>query len=107
MVAKNESYRRGCHGELFAVPDSAMSNWVKKAKQVVLIDGCFLRCHGRIAEHMIDETKLVQFDALSHYQKYSDLFDIDAVPEKERNEVARDVAEWVLDSLNQDVPCEP
>lgn len=104
MVAKNEPYRRGCHGELFAVPDSAMANWVKKAKLVVLIDGCFLRCHGRIVEHMIDENKLAQFDALSHYQKYTDLFDIDAVPEKEKNEVARDVAEWVLDSLIRNFP---
>lgn len=99
IVAKIEPYRRGCHGELFAVPGSAMADWVKKAKKVVLIDGCFLRCHGRIVEHMIDKNKLVQFDALSHYKKYTDLFDIDAVPEKERKEVAGDVAEWVLESL--------
>ena len=98
-VAKIEPYGRGCHGELFAVPGSAISSWVKNAKKVVLIDGCFLRCHGRIVEHMIDKNKLVQFDALSHYKKYSDLFDIDDVPEKERKEVARDVAEWVLESL--------
>ena len=39
------------------------------------------------------------FDALSHYQKYSDLFDIDSVPEAERLEVAQDVADWVLKSL--------
>ena len=99
IVAKIEPYRRGCHGELFAVPGSAMADWVKNAKKVVLIDGCFLRCHGRIVEHMIDKNKLVQFDALSHYKKYTDLFDIDAVPEKERKEVAGDVAEWVLESL--------
>ena len=76
-----------------------MADWVKNAKKVVLIDGCFLRCHGRIVEHMIDKKRLVQFDALSHYKKYTDLFDIDAVPEKERKEVAGDVAEWVLESL--------
>ena len=99
MVSKNEPYRRGCHGELFAVPDSAMSNWVKKAKKVVLIDGCFLRCHGRIVENIIGKDKLIQFDALSHHNKYTDLFDIDAVPEEERTEVARGVAKWVLESL--------
>lgn len=99
FVAKIKPYRRGCHGELFAVPGSAMADWVKNAKKVVLIDGCFLRCHGRIVEHMIDKNKLVQFDALSHYKKYTDLFDIDAVPEKKIKEVARDVAEWVLESL--------
>ena len=40
------------------------------------------------------------FDALSHYNKYSDLFDIDEVPEAERNQVAQDVAAWVLANLH-------
>ena len=48
MVAKEEPFARACHGELLSVPDSAMAQWVKKADKVVLIDGCFLRCHGRI-----------------------------------------------------------
>ena len=69
IVAKEEPYRRGCHGELFAVPDSAMAQWAKNAKNVILIDGCFLRCHGRIMENLIDKDKLIQFDALSHYKK--------------------------------------
>ena len=101
LVAKEEPYRRACHGELFAVPDSAMAHWVKKAENVVLIDGCFLRCHGRILEHLVGKEKLIQFDALSHYNKYTDLFDIDSVPEAERKEVARQVADWVLTSLDQ------
>jgi len=42
MVAKKEPFRRGCHGELFTVPDSAIAQWVKNAEKVVLIDGCFL-----------------------------------------------------------------
>lgn len=99
FVAKVEPYRRGCHGEVFAVPGSAISNWVKGAEKVVLIDGCFLRCHGRILENIVGKEKLVQFDALSHYKKYTKLFDIDSVPETERKEVARDVADWVLASL--------
>jgi uncharacterized metal-binding protein len=99
IVAKEEPYRRGCHGELFSVPDSAISQWIKKADKVVLIDGCFLRCHGRIIENMIDKDKLMQFDALSYYKKYTDKFDIDSVPEEERKEVAQDVANWVLESL--------
>jgi hypothetical protein len=32
-------------------------------------------------------------------KKYTDIFDIDGVPEKERNQVARDVADWVIVSL--------
>jgi uncharacterized metal-binding protein len=99
MIAKREPYRRGCHGELFAVPDSAMANWVTNADKVVLIDGCFLRCHGRIVENLVGKEKLVQFDALSHYGKYMDVFDIDAVPEAERIETARQVADWVLAEL--------
>ncbi len=99
LVAKEEPYRRGCHGELFSVPDSAMAHWVKKAGKVVLIDGCFLRCHGRILENLIEKEKLIQFDALSLYRKYTDRFDIDSVPEAERKQVARDVASQVLASL--------
>jgi uncharacterized metal-binding protein len=103
LVAKEEPYRRACHGELFAVPDSAMAKWVHEAEKVVLIDGCFLRCHGRILENLVEKPRLVQFDALSHYKKYTDLFDIDSVPEDERQQVARSVAEWVLTSLKEDL----
>lgn len=101
LVAKEKPYRRGCHGELFSVPNSAMAEWVKKSSKVVLIDGCFLRCHGRILENIIGEENLVQFDALSMYNKYTDLFDIDSVPETERNEVARYVADTVLAKLRE------
>lgn len=101
MVAKKEPYRRACHGELFAVPDSAMAHWTQGAEKVVIIDGCFLRCHGRILQHLIDEDRLVEFDALSVYQKYTDLFEIDDVPEAERREVARQVADSVSAALEK------
>jgi hypothetical protein len=100
MVAKEDAYARGCHGELLAVPDSGISNWIHDSDKAVLIDGCFLRCHGRIIENIIDKNKLIQFDALSHYKKYQTLFDIDSVPTGERTEVARNVADWVLSSLD-------
>ncbi|MHC4596587.1 MAG: putative zinc-binding protein [Planctomycetota bacterium] len=99
MVAKEEAFARGCHGELLSVPDSAMAQWVKKAEKVVLIDGCFLRCHGRIIENLLEKDKLVQYDALSVYRKYTDVFDIDDVPEAERKEAARQVADSVLTTL--------
>ena len=88
IVSKEQAYGRGCHGELITVPDSAIARWIKAAEQVVLIDGCFLRCHGRIFENIIGKEKLVQFDALSHYNKYTDIFEYDEVPEDERKEVA-------------------
>lgn len=101
LVAKEEAYRRACHGEFLTVPGSTMVQWVQEAQQVVLIDGCFLHCHGRILEHLIGTDRLIQFDALAHYKKYTDRFDIDSVPEEERKAVARDVADWVLSSLRQ------
>ena len=100
MVTKEEGYGRGCHGELMTIPDSGISNWIKSSEKVVLIDGCFLRCHGRILENIIDSDRLIQFDALSHYKKYTDVFEIDAVPDEERLVVAREVADWVLENLN-------
>ncbi|MDH3839045.1 MAG: putative zinc-binding protein, partial [Desulfobacteraceae bacterium] len=99
-VSKEQGYGRGCHGELITVPESAIAQWMQNAEKVVLIDGCFLRCHGRIIENIIDNEKLIQFDALSHYKKYTDIFDYEDVPEAERKEVARSVSDWVLENLN-------
>ena len=105
IIAREDAYGRGCHGELITVPDSAIARWIKTAQKVVLIDGCFLRCHGRIIESIIDEDRLIQFDALSHYNRYTDIFDYEDVPEDERKEVARSVADWVLASL-ESLPAE-
>ena len=103
MVAKEKPFARGCHGELLSVPDSAMAKWTGNAEKVVLIDGCFLRCHGRIIESVIHKEKLVQFDALAVYKKYTDVFDVDDVPEAERQEAARQVADSVLAALKNGV----
>ena len=94
-------YRRACHGELFAVPNSAMASWVRNAREVVVIDGCHLKCHARIVEHLVDPKRLRSFDALARYRKNGDLFDVDSVPETERRTVADDVAQWVLQRLQQ------
>ncbi len=100
IISKKDSFSRGCHGELITVPDSAIARWMREAEKVVLIDGCFLRCHGRILENIIEQEKLVQFDALSHYNRYTDIFDYDDVPEEERKQVAQSVADWVLEGMN-------
>ena len=78
-----------------------MARWVNEAQQVVLIDGCFLRCHGRILEQMVPAERLVQFDALSHYKRYTDRFDSDAIPSAELDSTAREVADWVLTGLQE------
>lgn len=103
LIAKKEGYARGCHGELLTVRDSEIAKWIKKSKKVVLIDGCFLHCHERILKNLIGEEKLVTFDAHSYYGKYSDLFNIDDVPEKERKHVAQKVADWVLSTLEKNM----
>jgi len=63
QLTKVDPYKRACHGEMFAVPGSGIAQWVESAEKVVLIDGCFMRCFGRILEHMIEEENLIQFDA--------------------------------------------
>ena len=104
IISRKKPYGRGCHGELITVPESAIARWITTADTVVLIDGCFLRCHGRIIENIVDKEKLLQFDALSHYNKHTDIFDYEDVPEAERKEVAKSVANWIIDSINNPSP---
>ncbi len=109
LVAREEPYMRGCHGEMFTAPHSAMAGWAKKADKVVVIDGCFMHCHGRIMKNLIGRENMIQFDALPLYnktKKYSDIMLVDEIPESERKELARQVADQVLDNLrNSTTPC--
>ena len=104
MVAKEEPFRRGCHGEMFTVPGSAIARWMRESEKVVLIDGCFLHCHGRVMKHLVGEDRLVVFDALSVYKKYTDIFSIEDVPEEERIQTARQVADAVISALRRSSP---
>lgn len=94
---------RACHAETFFVPHSAMAAWVKGAGKSVMIDGCFLKCHGRVLNELVGEDKVVHIDALLLYRKYTDLFSIDDVPEEERKAVAREVADKIIARLKQGV----
>lgn len=104
MVSKEAGFARGCHGELVTVPDSALAQWIRGAEKVVLIDGCFLSCHGRILEGLLNKEQLVQFDALKVYRKYTDVFDIDEVSKAERKKAAREVADSVMAKLGYNIP---
>lgn len=101
MVAKEEPFRRACHGEFITVPGSGLAEWMHTAEKVVLIDGCFLHCHGRVLEHLVGPDRLAVFDAHSYYRKYNENFDIEEVPEAERRETARLVADAVLAELGK------
>lgn len=100
ILAKLEPYRRGCHGEIFSAPHSAMANWAQTADNIVVIDGCFMKCHGRVLQHLVGENKVLQFDALAIYRKYTDLMDIDEVPEQERKATAKHVADVIRNALH-------
>ncbi len=99
LAKENPRLARACHGEAFFVPHSAMTAWVKSAEKVLMIDGCFLNCHGRVLTGLVDPEKIIHIDALPLYNKYTDLFDMEAVPEEERQAVARQVAEKVKATL--------
>jgi uncharacterized metal-binding protein len=95
------SFARACHAEAFFVPHSAMAHWVKSAEQTIMIDGCFLKCHGRVLKTLIPPDRVVHVDALPLYKKYTDIFSMDDVPEDERKAVARQVADRILASLKE------
>ncbi|HEY0788494.1 MAG TPA: putative zinc-binding protein [Thermoanaerobaculia bacterium] len=95
------SLARACHAETFFVPDSAMAEWVRSAETVVMIDGCFLKCHGRVLQDLIRAEKILHIDALPLYRKYTDVFLMDDVPEEERKAVAREVAAKIKAELNE------
>ncbi len=100
MVAeKVPAYARCCYAETFLVPHSTMARWVKEADRVVMIDGCFLICLGRILKNFIDEERIIHIDVLPLHQKFGDVFLYTDVPEAERKEVAQQVADKVLTKL--------
>lgn len=102
LVAREvPSLARACHGETFFVPHSAMAAWVKGAEKTIMIDGCFLKCHGRALRNLIGEDKLVQIDALPLHRKHNDLFSMDDLPEQELKAAARQVADKIVAKLKQ------
>jgi hypothetical protein len=102
LVAREiPSFARACHAETFLVPHSSMARWVKGAEKAVMIDGCFLKCHGRVLNKLIGTDKVVQIDALPLYKKYTDVFLMDDVPEQERNAIARQVADRIIEQLRR------
>jgi len=96
------SLARACHAETFFVPHSTMAAWVKGSDTVIMIDGCFLKCHGRVLKNLMDEEKVVHIDALPLYKKYNDIFLMDDVPEEERKTVARQVADKIIAQLKEE-----
>ena len=93
------SLARACHAETFFVPHSTMAAWVKGADKVIMIDGCFLKCHGRVLKKLVPEENVIHIDALPLYRKYTDIFLMDDVPEEERKAGARQGADKIIATL--------
>jgi uncharacterized metal-binding protein len=79
-----------------------MAQWAREADKTVMVDGCFLKCVGRVLNNLVDEKKIIHIDALRLYKKYSDVFTMNDVPEAEKQAVAREVADKVLALLRED-----
>jgi uncharacterized metal-binding protein len=79
-----------------------MARWVQAADKSIMIDGCFLKCHGRVLSQLIGAEKLVHINALPLHKKYSDIFSMDDVPEAERQAVARQVADTIIAMLHKE-----
>ena len=101
LVAQEEPFARACCAEVAFVPHSTMARWVKEAEQVIMVNGCFLKCVGRVLNNLVDQEKIIHFDALQYYNKYTDVFYMEDVPEAERMETARQVADQLLPILSQ------
>lgn len=93
---------RACYAEAFLVPYSTMAYWIKTAEKCVMVDGCFLKCNGRVLKGLVDEEKIIHIDALPLYKQHTDVFLIEDVPEEERNAVARQVADKIIARLAQE-----
>lgn len=105
MVARDvEGLARACHAESFLVPHSAMSAWIKSAEKIVMIDGCFLQCNGRVLRKLVDPEKVIQIDTNPLHKKYAHVFLMDDVPEDERKAVARQVADKVIETIEAKLP---
>jgi uncharacterized metal-binding protein len=84
-----------------------MARWVKEADKTVMIDGCFLKCHGRVLKKLIGEERIVHIDALPLHKKYSDIFLMDDVTEEKRKETARQVADKIMATLKNEKHQQP
>jgi uncharacterized metal-binding protein len=68
-----------------------------------MIDGCFLKCLGRVLKNFIDEEKIIHIDTLPMHKKYGDVFLYTDVPEAEREDVAGQVADRILAQLKDEI----
>ena len=101
LVAREEPFARACCAEVAFVPYSTMARWVKEADQVIMVNGCFLKCVGRVLNNLVDQEKIIHLDALQFYNKYTDIFYMEDISEAQRIDTAKQVADQILPILRQ------
>lgn len=101
VAREGKNLARACHAETYLVPHSGMARWVKGASRCIVIDGCFLKCHGRVISKLVEPKQLVHFDVLPMHRKFSKVFLMDDVPDAERQATAREVANQILELLEE------
>ena len=99
LVGQEEQFGRACLAEAFLVPHSMMARWLKEADKVVMVNGCFLKCMGRVLNNLVDREKIIHIDALQIHNRYCDVFFMEDVPEAERIDTARFVFDQILPTL--------
>jgi uncharacterized metal-binding protein len=103
LVGKEELFGRACLAEAFLIPHSTMARWLKEADKVVMVNGCFMKCMGRVLNNVVDREKIIHIDALQYHNKYCDVFYMEDVPEAERIDTAKYVAGQILPILIESV----
>ena len=74
LVAKEVPFARACCAEVALVPHSTMARWVKEADQVIMVNGCFLKCVGRVLNNLVDQRKssiLTRYSITTNIRTYS------------------------------------
>ena len=61
---------------------------------------------GRVLKKLVGEEKVIHFDALPFYKKYTDVFLMEDVPEEDRKAAARQVADKIVEQLKQEAALE-
>lgn len=59
------------------------------------------------AQNIICKDKLAVFDSLSIHRKYANLMNVDDVPEEEKKQTAREVADTILSNLKEGISFSP
>ena len=54
-MAVEAAFGRAFDGLMFTTPGSAMADWDARADQVVVIDGCSMRCHAKMLKDLVNE----------------------------------------------------